>query len=149
MIAIPLDTIYSKYTTWRPAKLNASYQYSFDDSRAGADCNCISGDADYKNAVGAQLFVMTAPRAPIMALTGYYRRNVLSNLQMKATYTIDCYSYTNIGLGLSTNLGKFNMYVMADNLLEYRDISKANSLSFQFGLNFCVLRTTMNLIDGP
>ncbi|MGO4818111.1 DUF5723 family protein [Flavobacterium sp. W22_SRS_FP1] len=134
--AIPLDTIYSKYTTWRPAKLNASYQYAFDDSRAGADCNCIGDDADYKNAVGAQLFVMTAPRAPIMALTGYYRRNVLSNLQMKATYTIDSYSYTNIGLGLSTNLGKFNMYVMADNLLEYRDISKANSLSFQFGLNF-------------
>jgi hypothetical protein len=134
--AIPLDTIYSKYTTWRPAKLNASYQYSFDDSRAGGDCNCISDDADYKNAVGAQLFVMTVPRAPIMALTGYYRRNVLSNLQMKATYTIDSYSYTNIGLGLSTNLGKFHMYVIADNLLEYRDISKANSLSFQFGLNF-------------
>jgi hypothetical protein len=134
--AIPLDTIYSKYTTWRPAKLNASYQYSFDDSRAGADCNCIGKDADYKNAVGAQLFVMTTPRAPIIALTGYYRRNVFSNLQMKATYTVDSYSYTNIGLGLSTNLGKFNMYVMADNLLEYRDISKANSLSFQFGLNF-------------
>jgi hypothetical protein len=134
--AIPLDTIYSKYTTWRPAKLNASYQYSFDDSRGGADCSCINNDADYKNAVGAQLFVMTTPRAPIMALTGYYRRNVFSNLQLKATYTVDSYSYTNIGLGLSTNLGKFNMYVLADNLLEYRDISKANSLSFQFGLNF-------------
>ncbi|MFQ3174645.1 MAG: hypothetical protein ACI9WT_000230 [Flavobacterium sp.] len=134
--AVPLDTIYSKYTTWRPAKLNASYQYSFDDSRGGADCSCINNDADYKNAVGAQLFVMTTPRAPIMALTGYYRRNVFSNLQLKATYTVDSYSYTNIGLGLSTNLGKFNMYVLADNLLEYRDISKANSLSFQFGLNF-------------
>lgn len=133
--AIPLDTIYTKYTTWRPAKINASYQYSFDDARGG-DCNCINNDAPYKNAVGAQLFVMTAPRAPIMALTGYYRRNVLDNLQLKATYTVDSYSFTNIGLGLSTNIGKFNMYVLADNLLEYRDISKANSLSFQFGLNF-------------
>lgn len=133
--AIPFDTIYTTYTTWRPAKLNASYQYSFDDSRAG-DCNCVNDEAAYRNAVGAQLFVMTAPRAPIMALTGYYRRNVLSNLQLKATYTLDSYSYTNIGLGLSTTLGKFNMYVMADNLLEYRDVSKANSLSFQFGFNF-------------
>jgi hypothetical protein len=133
--AIPLDSIYTKYTTWRPQKLNASYQYSFDDSR-GSDCSCITNDTDYKNAVGAQLFVMTAPRAPIMALTGYYRRNVLSNLQLKATYTVDSYSYTNIGLGLSSNVGKFNMYVVADNLLEYWDISKANSLSFQFGLNF-------------
>jgi hypothetical protein len=25
---------------------------------------------------------------------------------------------------------------MADNLLEYRDLAKANSLSFQFGFNF-------------
>lgn len=133
--AIPFDTIYTKYTTWRPAKLNASYQYSFDDSRGG-DCNCINDDSPYRNAIGAQLFVMTAPRAPIMALTGYYRRNVLSNLQLKATYTVDSYSFTNIGLGLSTNIGMFNMYILADNLLEYRDISKANNLSFQFGFNF-------------
>src|SRR3970282_7104 len=133
--AIPLDTIYTKYTTWRPTKLNASYQYSFDDSR-GSDCSCSNDDAAYKNAVGAQLFLMTAPRAPIMALTGYYKRNVLSNLQLKATYTLDSFSYTNIGLGLSTTIGKFNMYAMADNLLEYRHGSKANSLSFQFGLNF-------------
>jgi hypothetical protein len=28
--AIPLDSIYTKYTTWRPQKLNASYQYSFN-----------------------------------------------------------------------------------------------------------------------
>jgi hypothetical protein len=52
---------------------------------------------------------------------------------MKATYTVDSYSYTNIGLGLSTNIGKFNMYVLADNLLEYRDISKP--IVFLFNLD--------------
>jgi hypothetical protein len=134
--AIPLDTVYNGYTTWRPIKINSSYQYSFNDSRGGADCNCIGTESDYKNALGAQLFVMTTPRAPIMALTGYYRRNVLDKLQMKATYTVDSYSSKNIGLGLSSTLGKFNLYVMADNLLEYRDLAKANSLSFQFGFNF-------------
>jgi hypothetical protein len=51
---------------------------------------------------------------------------------MKATYTVDSYSYTNIGLGLSTNIGKFNMYVL-DNLLEYRDISKP--IVFLFNLD--------------
>ena len=71
-----------------------------------------------------------------MALTGYYRRNVLDNLQVKATYTVDSYSDKNIGFGFSSTLGKFNLYVMADNLLEYRDLAKANSLSFQFGFNF-------------
>jgi hypothetical protein len=86
--------------------------------------------------VGAHLFVMTTPRVPIMALTGYYTRNVIDNLQLKATYTVDPYSFKNIGFGFSSTLGKFNLYVMADNLLEYRDLAKANSLSLQFGFNF-------------
>jgi hypothetical protein len=132
--AIPLDTLYTKYKTWRPAKFNSSIQYSFDDSR-GKDCNCDGTESEYKNAVGAQLFVMSTPRTPFMAFTTYYRRRILNSLQMKATYTLDSYSYKNIGLGLSAQLGKLNLYVLADNLLEYHDLAKANSLSFQFGLN--------------
>lgn len=133
--AIPLDTLFTKYTTWRPTKLNASYQYSFGTS-SDEDCVCTGQEKDYKNAVGAQFFAMSTPRTPITALTAYYRRSLFSTLQMKATYTLDNYSSKNIGLGLSANLGKFNMYFMADNLLEYKDVSKANSLSFQFGFNF-------------
>lgn len=133
--AIPLDTLYTKYTTWRPTKLNASYQYSFGTSR-DQDCVCTGQDKEYKNAVGAQLFMMSTPRTPITALTAYYRRSIFNTMQMKATYTLDSYSSKNIGLGLSADLGKFNMYFMADNLLEYKDLSKANSLSFQFGFNF-------------
>ncbi|MFA9190158.1 DUF5723 family protein [Flavobacterium sp. FZUC8N2.13] len=133
--AVKLDTLYNKYTTWRPVKLNASYQYSYG-TPTDEDCVCIAGEKRYKNAVGAQLFVMSTPRMPITALTGFYQRNISDQFQVKATYTLDSYSYTNVGLGLSANLGKFNMYFMADNLLEYRDVSKANSLSFQFGFNF-------------
>ena len=134
--AIPLDTLYNKYTTWRPMKFNASYQYSFNNNRGREDCSCSADDNAYKTAVGAQLFVMTAPRAPLMALTGYVRHRVLKGLDLKATYTVDSYSSSNIGLGMAVNAGKFNMYVLADNLLEYRDLSKANSLSLQFGFNF-------------
>jgi hypothetical protein len=78
----------------------------------------IASESDYKMQWG-QLFV---PRAPIMALTGYYRRNVLDKLQMKATYTIDSYSYKN-RLGLSSTLGKFNLYVGRQSFLEYRDLA--------------------------
>ena len=134
--AISLDTIYNAYKTWRPIKINSSYQYSFNDSRGGTDCNCSVSESEYRNSVGAQLFIMSTPRAPMMALTGYYRRNILDKLQMKATYTVDSYSYKNIGLGMSSKLGAFNVYLMADNLLEYKDLAKANSLSFQFGFNF-------------
>ncbi|SEA77137.1 hypothetical protein SAMN05443667_108164 [Flavobacterium gillisiae] len=139
--AIPRDTIYSAYKTWRPIKINSSYQYSFNDSRGGADCNCTVSESEYRNAVGGQLFVMSTPRAPMMALTGYYRRNILDKLQMKATYTVDSYSFKNIGLGMSSRLGAFNVYLMADNLLEYKDLAKAHSLSFQFGFNFIFKET--------
>ena len=134
--AIPLDTLYASYTTWRPVKFNSSVQYSFDEERP-EDCNCLNYDPEtiYKSAVGAQLFVMSTPRMPLVAFTTYYRRKVFKTLQMKATYTLDSYSYTNIGLGLSSTFGPVNFYVLADNLLEYKDVTKANSLSFQVGLN--------------
>ena len=133
--AIPLDTLHTKYTTWRPLKFNSSIQYSFGDGRS-SDCNC-TGDYEnkYTNSIGAQLFVMSTPRTPLMALTAFYRRQIFDSLEMKATYTVDSFSAKNIGLGLSTTLGKVNFYLLADNILEYKDISKANSLSFQLGLN--------------
>ena len=133
--AIPLDTLHTKYTTWRPLKFNSSIQYSFGDGRSSS-CNCSDDTTiKYANSVGAQLFAMSTPRTPLMALTGYYRRQIFDSLEMKATYTIDSFSFKNIGLGLSTTLGKVNFYILADNLLEYRDISKAHSLSFQMGFN--------------
>jgi hypothetical protein len=133
--AIPLDTLNTKYKTWRPLKFNSSIQYSFGDGR-DSDCNCTGGnEIKYTNSVGAQLFVMSAPRSPLAAITGYYRRQLFDSLELKATYTIDSYSAKNVGLGLATTIGKVNFYILADNLLEYADISKANSLSFQMGLN--------------
>ena len=134
--AIPLDTVYTKYTTWRPAKFNSSIQYSFEEE-VSEDCNCSNSDDEnkYKSALGAQLFVRSTPKTPLLAFTTYYRRRILKGLHAKATYTLDSYSYKNIGLGISSMIGPVNLYVLADNLLEYRDVSKANSLSFQLGLN--------------
>lgn len=133
--AIPLETLNVKYTTWRAAKFNSSIQYSFGEGKS-SDCNCTGNvDKKYTNAVGAQLFAMSTPRLPLMALTTYYRRQIFEALEVKATYTIDSFSSKNIGFGLSTTLGKVNFYILADNLLEYKDISKATSLSFQVGLN--------------
>ena len=134
--AVPLDTLYTDYTTWRPTKFNSSIQFSFEEE-VSEDCNCLNDDPEtiYKSAVGAQLFVMSTPRTPLVAFTTYYRRKIFNSLQMKATYTIDSYSYKNIGLGLSSMFGPVNFYVLADNLLEYKDVTKANSMSFQLGLN--------------
>jgi hypothetical protein len=133
--AIPLDTLYHKYTTWRPLKFYSSFQYSFEEERQ-TECDCLTDeDSWYRSAVGAQLFIMSTPKEPMLALTGYYRRRIIKGLQMKATYTIDSYSYSNVGLGLTTKIGVFNFYAMADNLLALRDVSKANALTFQVGFN--------------
>lgn len=135
--AIPRDTLYNKYTTWRPVKFNSSIQYSFGESRYDGECNCKgSTEIRYLNAVGAQLFIMTMPIEPYAALTAFYKRSIFEKLDAKVTYTFDPYSNKNIGLGLAGTLGKFNIYALVDNVLEYKDITKANSLSFQFGFNF-------------
>lgn len=139
--AIVLDTLHTKYNIWRPTKFNASAQYSFEEERVvdGA-CNCEGSDPSifYKNIVGAQVFAMTTPKSPLLALTMFYKRNFSKNFQMKATYTLDSYSFTNVGLGLSTKIGAFNWYALADNLLAYTDLSKAKSLSFQLGFNVVI-----------
>lgn len=132
--AIPYLTYDKKYTTWRPVKLNASFEYSFGKSK-NSSCNCNSNEIQYLNSIGTQLYVMTTSRIPMVALTAYYRKKISDVLEFKTTYTLDSFSSKNIGLGLSTTLSKVNFYFLADNLLEYRDLSKAKSLSLQLGLN--------------
>jgi hypothetical protein len=135
--AIPRDTLYNKYTTWRPTKFYSSLQYSFGESRYNGDCNCKGKiNRKYVNAVGGQLFIMSMPVQPFVALTAFYKRSIFEKLDVKATYTFDSYSNKNIGLGISGTLGKLNMYLLVDNVLEYKDVSKANSIAFQFGFNF-------------
>ncbi|WP_294956884.1 DUF5723 family protein [uncultured Flavobacterium sp.] len=135
--AIPRDTLYNKYTTWRPTKLYSSIEYSFGEARPDDECNCHGKvNKYYKNAVGAQLFAMSAPRTPLFAITAFYRRNIFRKLDLKATYTVDTFSNANIGLGLAGTIGPVNIYALVNNVLEYKDISKANSAAFQLGINF-------------
>jgi len=135
--AIVLDTLHSKYITWRPSKFNTSIQYSFEEYKEDKACSCEGGNNGvfYKSGIGTQLFIMTTPKSPLFAWTTFYKRNFSKAMQMKATYTVDSYSFTNVGLGFSTQLGAVNFYALADNLLAYTDVSKAKSLSFQLGLN--------------
>lgn len=135
--AIPRDTLYNKYTTWRPTKIYSSIQYSFGEFNSNEDCNCKgSKNRRYVNAIGGQMFAMTMPNEPYVAITAFYKRSVFEKLDLKATYTYDSFSNKNVGLGLSGTLGKLNMYLLVDNVFEYADVSKANSLAFQFGFNF-------------
>jgi hypothetical protein len=129
------DTTTTKYTTWRPTKFNASLNYAFG-KRKSKDCNCLFDAGGYLNAVGAQLYAINRPKAPQLAFTTYYYRQIFNGLKAKATYTIDSYSFYNVGLGISAYFGGLNFYLMADNFLQYKNIYDAQSVSLQFGFNY-------------
>ena len=129
-----VDVTNNTYTTWRPTKLNASLNYAFGE-RKEEDCNCIKEELRYLNAVGMQLYAVNRPRRPQLALTTYYYRYLFVGLRLKGTYTIDSYSFYNLGIGLSVHIGKVNLYAMADNFVQYKNLYDAEGVSLQLGFN--------------
>jgi hypothetical protein len=71
-----------------------------------------------------------------LALTAYYYRRFFKGLAFKAAYTIDSYSFNNLGLGISANIAGLNIYAMADNFLNFKNIYDAQSVSLQLGINY-------------
>ena len=124
---IPVDTL----------KVNASLEYGFGSVFGRDECDCLNMGAnkDWVQAIGAQFYSIFRPKGPQMAGTVYYRRRIHENLSAKATYTIDSYSATNLGLGIVADLGKINFYIAADNLVRYTNLAKAKSVSLQLGFN--------------
>jgi len=128
------------YITFRPTKLNASLRYNFgEQNNKIKDCDCTAGASKsglgYVNSLGGQLFMINRPRGPQAAITAFYQRNFGRTIGLKTTYTVDKFSFTNIGLGANFNFGPVNMYVMADNVLGYQNVAASNYASFQFGIN--------------
>jgi hypothetical protein len=125
---------FESYISWRPTKLNLALKYNFGEYRSK-----ICYDNTYKNfytdAIGLQLYNVFRPLSSQLALTGFYEKAITNKIHTKLTYTIDDFSYTNVGAGLSVQLGNVNFYGLVDNLLEYGDLSSAYSASFQLGFN--------------
>lgn len=125
------------YISWRSTKLNAQIKYEFGEDRFD-DCLDTEIDSDYFNALGAHLHTIFRPVAPQIAATVFYERKFTRGFRAKLTYTVDSFSFTNVGLGLSAKIGVFNIYGLADNLLGYQNLAKTNSASFQIGMNIIV-----------
>jgi len=123
------------YVSWRPAKLNAAVKYSFGEKRSKY-CYDNTSKEFYTDAFGAQLYAVFRPLSEQFALTGFYEKSISNKLHAKVTYTIDDYSYYNIGLGVSAQIWKINFYGILDNIAALSDISSANNISLQFGFNF-------------
>ncbi|MDY8134439.1 DUF5723 family protein [Aquimarina sp. 2201CG5-10] len=135
--AIPLDTLSKAYVALRPLKLNGSIKYSFNRYDDGT-CNCyVQGeDPPYTDAVGLQLFSQFRPKRPQYAASVFYYKRLSRFLRAKINYTIDDFSYYNLGFLISTHINKFNFYISANNVFEYSNLAKANGISLQLGFNF-------------
>jgi hypothetical protein len=139
---IPFETNEESFVSLRPIKLNASFRHNFGERGLKTnDCECDikpvsrSENIDYVNAIGGQLFMMQRARGPQAALTAFYQRRFGNILALKTTYTVDKYTFSNVGLGLNLQAGPLNFYLLADNLLGYANIPNSNYASLQFGFN--------------
>ena len=131
---IPIVNNQDAYISWRPAKLNVAIKHSFGEKRSKYCYDNTLKDF-YTNAFGAQLYSVFRPLRQQFALTSFYEKSFSNKLQAKITYTIDDYSYYNIGVGVSAKIWKINFYGILDNLTKLSDISSANNVSLQFGFN--------------
>ena len=137
---IPIDTLHNSYTQFRPVKINASLSYGFGRFNASGACDCLNmgGGTLHKQNVGVQFYSIFRPKGPQMAGTLFYHRRFTDYLSAKATYTVDSYSSSNVGLGVSADIGNVNFYIAADNLIKYGNLAKAKSVSLQLGFNIII-----------
>lgn len=131
------ETLHEKYVTWRPFKINTSIEYGFGQSFA--PCNYLRPiNRRHTDLLGFQFFGINRPRGMKYALSAYYDKKFSSRLRMKIAYTLDDFSYTNVGLLVSNQFKFFNIYLAADNLLGYFNLAKTQSVSLQFGMQIII-----------
>ncbi len=128
-------TTTDSYISWRSAKVNTSLKYSFGRVRLNKECYDASYKEYFNNSIGMHLFTSFRPLRPQIAFTGFYEKSFSEKFFTKLTYTIDNYSSTNVGAGISFQIGKVNFYGILDNLFKLQDINTANNVSMQFGFN--------------
>ena len=142
--AVPFEENSNGYISFRPVKAYGSIRYDFGEGStktSSIDCGCAinvvdgTGEQYYRNSAGAQVFLQKRPLGIQPALTGFYQRRLGRSLSLKAAYTIDKYSFSNVGLGLNLQAGPVNFYILGDNLLAYQNIADSHYASFQFGFN--------------
>lgn len=133
---VKIDTISKSYVQARPLKVNAQFSYNFGKFIGGAACDCLEkGRIRRVNETGIHLYAIARPKGPQTAGTFFYRRRFGSNFSLKGTYTVDSFSKDNIGAAMAMDIGNFNFYIAADNLLRYNNLAKANNVSLQLGFN--------------
>lgn len=132
---VPRGNNANAYTSWRPTKVNAALKYSFGSERRSKFCYDNTFKEFYSDAIGLQIHTIMRPLRPQYAITGFYEKTFTEKLHAKVTYTVDDYSFHNVGVGISTQIGNVSLFGMVDSLFAFNNLANASSASFQMGLN--------------
>lgn len=138
---LPMTTDEIGFSYFRSPKLNAAFRYDRkrkvkQDPQAFRNVRADLSSDYLLSTFGMQVFTEFRPKYPLWAVTGFYSRELNKYISIKATYTVDKFSYYNIGFGFSTHIKSFNFYATADNLVALASLKDSNYQSVQFGMNF-------------
>ncbi|GAA0872034.1 hypothetical protein GCM10009117_11810 [Gangjinia marincola] len=132
------DELEDTYVTWRPVKFNATGSYGFGSKRPDF-CDCTQTKTKkFKNYIGLQAYAIKRPKGIQAATTVYLDKEWGKLLSTRFTYTVNSFSATNLGALFSMNLGNFNMYLAADNILSYENLAESTHASIQLGMQIVV-----------
>lgn len=129
------ETTENAYTTWRPLKFNASFEFGTGKSILPCDY-LISKRPRFMNLFGMLVSGVNRPKGPTYGVTAYWDRKVNDNLRFRLAYGVDEYSITKLGAMISSRFKNFNIYLAANDIIGYTNLAKANSASLQLGLQF-------------
>jgi len=129
------ETTENVYTTWRPLKFNASFEFGTGKSILPCDY-LISKRPRFMNLFGMLISGVNRPKGPTYGITAYWDRKVGDNLRFRLAYGMDEYSITKFGAMVSSRFKNFNVYLGVNDIIGYTNLAKANSASLQLGLQF-------------
>ncbi|WP_300434178.1 DUF5723 family protein [Christiangramia sp.] len=129
------ETTENIYTTWRPLKFNASFQFGTGKSILPCDY-LISKRPRFMNLFGMLVSGVNRPKGLTYGVTAYWDRKVNDNMRFRLAYGVDEYSLTKLGAMVTSRFKNFNIYLAANDIIGYTNLAKANSASLQLGFQF-------------
>jgi len=132
---VPFSTDESNYFSLRPFQLYSSIKYSFGLKRRNVCEYYKNVSYSYASSFGAMFHAQNRPDQILYDVSVFYDRSFNSKIFTRINYTVDKFSYTNIGLAVSANVWKLNVHAGMNNVLAFSNLAKANSISANFGIN--------------
>lgn len=123
------------YTSARPVKFNSSIKHSWGKYRSEQNCYDISYKNYYNNSAGFQIHSVWYPMGIKAGITGFYEYKFNEIVYSKITYTVDNYSFTNIGIGVSAKIGAVSIYGVVDNVTGVFDIADSYTGAVLMGVS--------------